>query len=147
MARFLGCVRSFFCSEQILSDHTSLLSGAQDLCLLYDDMRVLDKTVSVAAWARGDSFRHDGVAPFANLIKLRLRGNFCRFRCSFGERHLLFSSDLVELDSDFWRLAAKISVRRSVFSGDGLDAHEPRSKSRSSVGLSLALNHSAFVLP
>jgi hypothetical protein len=105
---------SFLNSEQILSDHTSLLSGAEDLGLLNDGVRVLDKTVSVAARACGDSFCYDGVAPFANLIKLRFRGNFGRFRCSFAERHILFSSEFAELDSNFWRLPANLtfSVRR-----------------------------------
>ena len=104
---------SFLNSEQILGDHTSLLSGAEDLGLLNDGVLVLDKTVSVAARACGDSFCYNGVAPFANLIKLRFRGNFCRFRCSFAERHTLFSSEFAELDSNFWRLFAKSCVWRS----------------------------------
>ena len=81
---------------------------------------VFDKTVSVAARARGDSFCHDGVAPFANLIKLRFRGNFGRFRCSFAERHTLFSSEFAELDSNFWRRSAKF---RSAFAFDVPAAH------------------------
>ena len=96
----------FLRSEQIFCDHASLLSGTEDLGLLNDSGRFLNKTVSVAARACGNSFRHDGVAPFANLIKLRFRGNFCRFRCSFAERHTLFSSEFAELDSNFWRLSA-----------------------------------------
>src|SRR5277367_6402587 len=102
-----------FCSEQVLCDHASLLSGTENFRLLNDDVRVLDKTVSVAARACGDSFRDYGVASFANLIKLRFRGNLCRFRCSFGKRHALFSSELAKLDSNFSRLAAKFSVWRS----------------------------------
>jgi hypothetical protein len=108
----LGCLNFFFCSEQILCDHTSLLSGAEDLGLVNDGVLVFDKTVSVAARARGDSFCDDGVASFANLIKLRFRGNFGRFRCSFAERHTLFSSEFAELDSNFWRRSAKF---RSAF--------------------------------
>jgi hypothetical protein len=100
---------SFLNSEQILGDHTSLLSRAEDLGLLNDGVRVLDKTVSVAARACGDSLCYDGVAPFANLIKLRFRGNFGRFRCSFAERHTLFSSEFAELDSNFWRLFANLT--------------------------------------
>src|ERR1700733_2745738 len=106
--RGLGCLNFSFCSEQILRDHTSLLPGAEDFGLVNDGVLVFDKTVSVAARARGDSFCDDGVASFANLIKLRFRGNFGRFRCSFAERHTLFSSEFAELDSNFWRLAAKI---------------------------------------
>ena len=113
----LDCLNFFFCSEQILCDHTSLLSGAEDLSLVNDGVLVFDKTVSVAARARGDSFCYDGVAPFANLIKLRFRGNFGRFRCSFAERHTLFSSEFAELDSNFWRRSANLtfSVPRSTF--------------------------------
>jgi hypothetical protein len=113
----VDCLNFFFCSEKILCDHAALLSRAEDLGLLNHGVRVLDKTVSVATRACGDSFRHDGIAPFANLIKLRFRGNFGRFRCSFAERHILFSSELTELDSNFWRLPAKFrsafGVRRS----------------------------------
>jgi hypothetical protein len=106
---------SFFNSEQILGDNAALLSGAEDLGLVNDGVLVLDKTVSVAARARGDPFCYDGVAPFANLIKLRFRGNFGRFRCSFAERHTLFSSEFAELDSNFWRRSANLAfgVRRS----------------------------------
>ena len=100
-------LNSCFCSKQVLGDHASLLSGTENFRLLNDDVLVLDKTVSVAARACGDSFRDDGVAPFANLIKLRFRGNFRRFRCSFGKGHAVFSSELGEFDSNFSRLSAK----------------------------------------
>ncbi len=103
----VGRLSSFVRSKQILGDHASLLPGAEDLRLLNDDVGVLDKTVSVAARACGDSFCHDGVAPFAYLVKLRFRGNFCRFRCSLAERHALFSSESAELHSDFLEAVGK----------------------------------------
>ena len=88
--------------EQILGYHASLLPGAEDFRLLNNKVGILGKTVAVAARAGCDSLGHDGVASFANLVKLRFRGYFCGFRCSLAERHTLFSSDLTELHSDFW---------------------------------------------
>ena len=91
--------------EEIFGHHASLLSGTKDFCLFDDDVGILSKTVTVAARARCDPLGDNRVTSFANLIKLRFRGYLCRFRCSFAQRHSLFSSDFVELHSDFWPVA------------------------------------------
>ena len=133
---FGDIVPAFHASEQILGYHASLLSGAEDFRLLNDDVGILGKTVAMATRACCDSFGYNGVTSLANLVKLRFRGYFCRFRCSFAERHVLFSSELAELHSDFWtvcknsgRLLITVSRRAAMIQTSTPGADEGRDNS------------------
>ena len=87
--------------KQILCHYAVLFSGTKNLGLPDDDLGLLVETIAVATRAGGDSLGNNRVARLTNLIKLRLLGDFRRFRRSLAERHDLISSDLTELHDEF----------------------------------------------
>ena len=90
------------CLKQILCHYAALFSGAKHLGLTDYSAGFLVETVAVATRACCDSLGHDRFARLANLIQLRLLGDFRRFGRSLAKRHDLVCPDLPELHNEFY---------------------------------------------